>query len=58
MGIDDKDVVWLHGEVKTPPFSAARTVRRTAVPHTRHFRKNGGYVGRVTFYQPDALRLS
>ncbi len=23
MSIDDKDVVWLHGEVKTPPFSAA-----------------------------------
>ncbi len=22
MNINDKDVVWLHGEVKTPPFSA------------------------------------
>ena len=23
MRINDKEVVWLHGEVKTPPFSAA-----------------------------------
>ncbi len=23
MGANDKDVVWLHGEVKSPPFSAA-----------------------------------
>ncbi len=23
MSIDDKDVVWLYGEVKTPPFTAA-----------------------------------
>jgi len=23
MGTDDKDVVWLHGAVKSPPFSAA-----------------------------------
>ena len=23
MSTNDKDVVWLHGEVKTPPFSAA-----------------------------------
>ena len=32
--------------------------RLTAVPQPRHFRENGGCVGRVAFYQPDALRLS
>ena len=47
MSINDKDVVWLHGEVKTPPFSAAARIEagflirrlqlgeKLSMPHSR-----------------------
>jgi phage-related protein len=47
MSLDDKPLVWLHGEVKSPPFSAAARVEagyllrvlqkgeRLSLPHSR-----------------------
>jgi hypothetical protein len=47
---DDRPLVWLHGEVKTPPFSRAarveigsllRRVQRGEAPFTAHGRRGG-----------------